>query len=67
MSGSVMIDHFIINFMPTIRKIKIDLLNNRVTEKGEHPLHLMDLKGQKKKASEFLEIDDVILADYFMQ
>jgi hypothetical protein len=53
--------------MPTIRKIKIDLLINRTNTDGKVPNHLKDLKAQGKTAAEFKQIDDVLLADYFMQ
>jgi hypothetical protein len=45
MSGSAIVQHLIINFMPTIRKIKIDLIINRVNEDGSDPKHIKDLKA----------------------
>lgn len=40
---------------------------NRINQAKECPDHLKDLKAQKKTAKDFLQIDDVLLADYFMQ
>ena len=48
LSGSAIIAHYIINFMPTIRKIKIDLLINRMdrfAKEIKNPDHLNDLKN----------------------
>ena len=53
------------NFYPSIRKIKIDLLMNRKDKEGkEPPKHLKRLFDDKIKPADFNAIEDRMLAYY---
>jgi hypothetical protein len=64
----VPIEHFMLNFLPTIRKIKIDLLMNRRIKKDLKdrpvPAHLEDIMKKKIDPADFNYIDDITLAKY---
>jgi hypothetical protein len=57
-----------LNFLPTIRKIKIDMLVNRLNMKDEHerpvPEHLIDIMKRNPDPAKFNDIGDIILAKY---
>jgi hypothetical protein len=61
----ILIDHYLMNFLPAINKIKIDLMMNRKDKDGKKPpFHLAKYFEKGMHPAEFNFIDDYILADY---
>jgi hypothetical protein len=66
--SKVPVEHFMLNFLPTIRKMKIDLLMNRrnMTKENvrEVPIHMEDIVKQGVEPQDFNFISDITLAKY---
>jgi hypothetical protein len=61
----ILVDHYLMNFLPAIRKIKIDLMMNRKDKDGKAPpKHLASYFEKGVEAAEFNFMDDYILSNY---
>jgi hypothetical protein len=64
-NNRILVDHYLINFYPSIRKIKLDMIMNRKDKEGINPpRHLKRLFDEKKNAADINYIEDRMLADF---
>jgi len=61
----ILIDHYFMNFLPAIKKIKIDIMMRRRDKDGkEPPAHLARIMDKDTHPADYNSIQDHILADY---
>lgn len=61
----ILVDHYIMNFMPAIKKIKMDLMMNRKDKDGEDPPeHLSRIMERDTHPADYNFIQDYVLASY---
>jgi hypothetical protein len=59
----VLVDHYMMNFLPAVKKIKIDLLMNRKDKDGNIPVHLQRIIDDEPHPADFNAIQEVYLAN----
>lgn len=61
----ILVDHYIMNFMPAIKKIKMDLMMNRKDIDGlDPPEHLSRIMERDTHPADYNFIQDYVLASY---
>ena len=58
----ILVDYYLMNFLPSIQKIKIDLMMNRKDKEGNPPVHLE--RFSDIHPADYNSMDDFIMADY---
>ena len=58
----ILVDHYLMNFLPSVQKIKIDLMMNRKDKEGNTPVHLE--RFSDTHPADYNCMYDFIMADY---
>jgi hypothetical protein len=58
-----LVDHYMMNFLPAVKKIKMDLLMNRKDKDGNAPIHLQEIIDENTHPADFNSMPDLYLAN----
>jgi hypothetical protein len=58
-----LVDHYMMNFLPAVKKIKMDLFMKRKDKDGNPPIHLQKIIDENPHPADFNSIGDLYLAE----